>query len=615
MWAPVPVSVAICGSECNTFLVDRTREGWFGEFQQAVKQALVDCGLCKEADSIALTDVRGNGIAQSVSVHELRSVGAVYPVINGSLRSIDTSISRTTIGAGATTPISHSVNKEFHLEDRIEEMCNAGCNMIVTELAKCKSLLDVQMAILPESDLEKQLNTLIEKHIEGLAEIHSDRAVADALKSKEISLKDFAGDMTDMLLKESAEFVGSNQERYVKYFKAREMADSNMIQGSLIGSSSNQRQSSPQTRSIYGTKTDMEIKEMQAIAAEYRTPDKIHSQVLGPALTQNEALGRKLVLVIKDGPQCHRRARHRRHKHGHKHGHESDDHHGHHHHHSSGGAVLAHGRDGSCKCHAVRGHQYERYFSASGARSEQRMIEMYRRSHRLKRLPPFPGVRSSSSSSSGRMQNYTRGGGSPGSGFWNKSDGGSTYGSGTVWRQGGERPGRSPPFGPAREPGLPGGVQASVATQVPEPVQDTIDEPETVNVAAVETPAEPPITTGGSTLKDLLRQTAAARKQQQQPQREPPFPQIAAAVPSVHKAPPTKLVAEPPSLEVVTVTASIRQTPAPARRPAAAATTEPPSLETASNPMDSRGDLPGVPNVDDMIARMSRSLGRPYGGK
>ena len=204
----------------------------------------MDCGVCEERDSVALTDVRGNGIAPSVSVHELRSVGAIYPVINGSLRSIDTPISRTTIGAGATTPISHSVNKEFHLEDRIEEMCNAGCAMIVSELAKCKSLLDVQMAILPEKPLEQKLTAFIEKQIEGLAEIHSDRAVVDALKSKEITLKDFASDMTEMLLKESAEFVGSNQDRYVKYFKAREMAESNMIQGSLIGS--NARQSSPQ---------------------------------------------------------------------------------------------------------------------------------------------------------------------------------------------------------------------------------------------------------------------------------------------------------------------------------------------------------------------------------
>ena len=284
----------------------------------------------------------------------------------------------------------------------------------------------------------------------------------------------------------------------------------------------------------------------------------------------------------------------------------------------------------------MRGHTYERYFAASGVRSEQRMLDMYRRSHRLKRLPPFPGVQNwhHSSSSRGRMENYTRGGGSPGSGFWNKPDGGNTYGAGTVWRQGGERPG--PTSFPPREPGLPGGVQESITQTVPEPVKDAVtEEPEVVNVATVEaTQSSSGGVGGGVTLKDLLRQTAASKKQQQQQQQQQqaktePAPKIAAAV---HKAPPTKLVAEPPSLEVVTVTASIRQqTPVtvhaepPSLETATASTrqqtpvkvrAEPPSLETApvSDNM-SRGDLPGVPNVDDMIARMSRSLGRPYSGK
>jgi len=713
------VSVAICGSECNTFVVDRTRENWFGELQEAVKQALVDCGTCKEADTVTLTDVRGKAIAATATVHEMRNVGAIYPVINGSLRSIDTPISRTTIGAGATTPISHSVNKEYHLEDRIEEMCNAGCAMIVSELAKCKSLLDVQMVIKEGSQLEERLNELIEEHIEGLAEIHSDRAVMDALDNEEIALSDFAGDMTEMLLKESAEFVAHNMERYAKYFKAREMSDSNMIHGSLIGN----KQSPSQSRSIYGTKTDMEMKEMQAIAAEYRTPDKIHAQVLGPALTQNEALGRKLVLVIKDGPHCHKRARHRKHKH-HQHDHSCDhcggagcDHCGTGHGHK---AVLSHGKDGSCKCHSVRGHSYERFFKS---RHDQRLIETYRRSHRLKRLPAFPGVenwhhgsrhgneyghmgdqvedvgdevddideelvgdtidkklgkmkRGKKKSKSkkkkhhnkdqgggggggdggggygdegltpstrkqqgefsvgpkGSMNNYSRGGGgSPGSGAWNKTDGGSSYGAGTTWKQGGENPGNKNPMAPAREPGLPGGVQAAV----PAEVSSTVDA--SANIGA------------GMTLKDLMKQAAAERQKQQQQKTAQAQAQVpAVAQPqkpvqgqvSVHRAPPTKVVAEPPSLETVSVTASIRrpqQTTEPPsletatvtasiRRPQQMA--EPPSLEdTAAVVVNSNtkmpapiadslalGDMPSVPNVDAIISRLNRSLGRP-GGK
>jgi hypothetical protein len=109
IYAPVTVTVAISGSEYNGFSVDPTKTDWQARFQTAVKQALVESGLAKVGDVVALEDVRADSLAER-SMTEFLQTPIIYPTVNGK-RTID--MPQTMLGCAVPTPATHSINRDL----------------------------------------------------------------------------------------------------------------------------------------------------------------------------------------------------------------------------------------------------------------------------------------------------------------------------------------------------------------------------------------------------------------------------------------------------------------------------------------------------------------------
>ena len=80
---------------------------------------LVTSGLAKAGDVVALEDVRSKPISNK-TLEEIIQTPIVYSTVNGK-RTID--IPTQSLGCTVSTPITHSINREFKLEEYIGDLC------------------------------------------------------------------------------------------------------------------------------------------------------------------------------------------------------------------------------------------------------------------------------------------------------------------------------------------------------------------------------------------------------------------------------------------------------------------------------------------------------------
>ncbi len=138
IYRPLTISVAIQGHSNNCFAVDMSKADWHSQLTSAVKSTLVAAELAQSSDNVSLTTVRGDAIADS-TMHGLRQLGVVYPLVNGKKPAVPSPVEATHIA----TPATHAINREELLAMWTADVCEKCIPVIAQQAAQATSARDL----------------------------------------------------------------------------------------------------------------------------------------------------------------------------------------------------------------------------------------------------------------------------------------------------------------------------------------------------------------------------------------------------------------------------------------------------------------------------------------
>jgi hypothetical protein len=106
---------------------------------------LVVSGLAKVGDVVALEDVRSSSIANK-TLEQIIQTPVIYTTVNGK-RTIDTQATPAALGCALPTPVTHSINREFKLEEYVGDLCSRAKELLVSNLTDAQSIAEVEQRI------------------------------------------------------------------------------------------------------------------------------------------------------------------------------------------------------------------------------------------------------------------------------------------------------------------------------------------------------------------------------------------------------------------------------------------------------------------------------------
>jgi len=370
IYKPKLVSVALCGSEYNRFAVDHTKPDWSAQLCNAVKSCLVNSGLARTGDNVALTNVRDRPV-DGMTMFEVEQAGALYATVNGK-RSIDMPQSAGFLGCAVDTPVTHAVNKDELLDEHISNIVRDASDICVNNLIKAKAVVHLEHIISDEKHEQNILPVISEmimkngghmESFEKLIENHADATVLQGIQNGDISYEDIANDIARCILDEVASAMQAYNAETSSFYQAKALQDSGALQSSEI----------PKTRTIFGKNTLADNETINAIQSRFPTSKKLHREIVDRALVDNANLGYKIKIIVQDGDVKFKKSCHRRRRKGH--GNRGHTH------------SVTHRDARKERGYAIR--DYDRYFKGN----ERRKMHMVRHVHVLKGLPPAPGTR------------------------------------------------------------------------------------------------------------------------------------------------------------------------------------------------------------------------------
>lgn len=504
IYRPMKVAVAIQGPSNNCFALDMTKVDWHSQFASAVKNTLIAADLAQAGDTLTLTTVRGDGIAD-LTMHELQQVGVVYPLING--KPANAHPSQLIAAPHIETPATHAVNRDELLAQWSADVCQKGISVIAAQAARAQSAEELDTILFGE-ETRQAVQAMVEEHgghlptFQKVVEVHGDPSLLSALDKKLTDHAAISSDITDKILGTVEGAYQAHVEDITAYFKTQDMKRSSSSSSPLTASGKRTMFGGASSVAAIGSAMQM----ANSIESVYPTAMKLHRTVLGKALSDNPQLEQTIGMCVRIGAKVRKRSSSKKNKDKKNKDKKNKEE-------EKKAAATAKEVD---SCMSIG----ESIFAGE----PERLVKSMERRHQLARIPPSPGAELLIGAKS-------RGGGGGGARLPRASTDSHTFGSTsrTHGRSGGG--GRSRGAASAHGNVWGESIRSSMLMEPPalEPISQQQQQQQGRRNANAEPPSLEPISGPvygsndyGEPIAPIERKNRSAQQQQQQQQREPP---------------------------------------------------------------------------------------------